>query len=195
MTPRDLAPAFPAPPLPGARPSAAGDDRRATGVGPSRARALWALAGFVALSFAAGAGGGIASARAAGLYLTLDRPQWAPPAWLFGPAWTVLYLLMGIAAWMVWRARGWRGARGALTLFVLQLLPNAIWTWFFFVQRSGAAALADIALLLALIVATIVAFRRVRPLAAVLLLPYLAWVSFATALTVAIWRRNPLVLG
>jgi tryptophan-rich sensory protein len=107
----------------------------------------------------------------------------------------VLYTAMAVAAWMVWRARGWRGARGALTLFLLQLVPNALWTWTFFVQRRASWATADIVVLLVLIVATMVAFARVRRLAGALLVPYLAWVSFATALTVALWRRNPGILG
>lgn len=163
-------------------------------------RALLGLAGWAALCLAAAAGGGIASASAGPFYLGLDRPGWAPPAWLFGPVWTVLYALMAIAAWLVWRARGFGGARGALLLFVAQLVPNFLWTWTFFVARRASWATVDIAVLLALIVATIVAFARVRPAragrtAAALLVPYLAWVSFATALTLALWRRNPAVLG
>jgi tryptophan-rich sensory protein len=164
-------------------------------VPPSGGRGLLGLAGWLLVTFAAGAGGGIAAGQAASLYLVLDRPPWAPPAWLFGPAWSVLYTAMAVAAWMVWRARGWRGARGALTLFLLQLVPNALWTWTFFVQRRASWATADIVVLLVLIVATMVAFARVRRLAGALLVPYLAWVSFATALTVALWRRNPGILG
>jgi tryptophan-rich sensory protein len=109
--------------------------------------------------------------------------------------WAVLYALMGVAAWLVWRERGWRGARVGLTLFLLQLVPNALWTWTFFVQRRAAWATADLAVLLVLLVATIVAFARARRTAALLLVPYLAWAAFAGALTVALWRRNPALLG
>lgn len=109
--------------------------------------------------------------------------------------WSVLYLLMGIAAWLVWRERGFRGARAALWLFVVQLGANALWTWLFFAWRRGALAFGEILLLWLLIAATIVAFWRVRKLAGALLVPYLAWVSFATALTWAVWRMNSGVLG
>lgn len=142
----------------------------------------------------AAAAGGIAAAPAPGFYESLVRPAWAPPAWLFGPAWTVLYSLMAIAAWMVWRARGWRWAQGALTLYGMQLVLNALWTWLFFAWRQGAWALAEVVVLWLTIAATAVAFGQVRRAAAVLLLPYLAWVGFATALTFAVWRMNPGVL-
>jgi tryptophan-rich sensory protein len=102
---------------------------------------------------------------------------------------------MGIAAWLVWRVDGFRGARLALWLFIVQLAVNALWTWLFFVWRQGALAFAEIVLLWLLIVATVAAFWRVRPLAGSLLLPYLAWVSFASLLTYACWRLNPDLLG
>lgn len=160
------------------------------------ARRQWmGLAGWLVGSFAAAAVGGVASANAGGFYRQLARPGWAPPPWLFGPVWSVLYLLMGIAAWLVWRERGFRGARVALTLFVVQLAANALWTWLFFAWRRGALAFGEILLLWVLIAATIVAFWRVRRLAGALLVPYLLWVSFATALTWAVWRMNPGVLG
>lgn len=150
-----------------------------------------ALAGWIAVSLAAGALGGIASVGAASFYAELSKPAWAPPGWLFGPVWTTLYVLMGIAAWLVWRESGWEWGRGALTLFLVQLAGNALWTWLFFAWRQGGLALAEIVVLAALIIATMAAFARVRPLAAVLLAPYLAWVLFATALTASVWRRNP----
>lgn len=102
---------------------------------------------------------------------------------------------MGVSAWLAWRARGFRGARKALIVFVLQLAANALWTWLFFVWRQGALAFAEVLLLLALILATIALFSRLSRLAAVLLLPYLLWVSFASALTLSTWRLNPGVLG
>ncbi|MGZ8470710.1 MAG: TspO/MBR family protein [Gemmatirosa sp.] len=146
----------------------------------------------IVLATAATAGiGGIASARAGDFYLALQRPGWAPPSWLFGPAWTALYVLMAIAAWMVWRVRERRGARHALLLYGAQLALNALWPWVFFAWRRGALAAIEIVLLLLVLVATARAFARVRRRAAVLLLPYLLWVAYATALTWSVWRLNP----
>ena len=153
------------------------------------------LASWLLLTLAAAAVGAIASADAGAFYQQLSRPPWAPPGWLFAPVWSALYLLIGIAAWLVWRERGWRGARTALSLFVIQLAANALWTWLFFAWREGTLAFIEILILWALIVATLVAFWRVRPLAGGLLLPYLAWVTFASALTFATWRMNPQLLA
>lgn len=155
---------------------------------------LLGLAGWLLLTFAVAATGALASASAGSFYRQLIRPDWAPPGWLFGPVWTTLYFLMAIAAWLVWRVHGWRNAGVALTLFIVQLAVNALWTWLFFVWRQGGLAFAEILLLWCLIVATAVAFMRLNALAAILLLPYLAWVSFASALTFAIWRLNPNIL-
>jgi tryptophan-rich sensory protein len=163
-------------------------------VTPSSVNPWLALLGWVALCAAAGALGALASVSAPEFYALLDRPSWAPPAGVFGPVWTLLYLSMALAAWLVWRERGWARARSALGLFVLQLAANALWSWLFFGWHQGALAFADILLLLALIVATLFAFARVRSLAAWLLVPYLAWVSFATALNFSVWQRNPLLL-
>jgi tryptophan-rich sensory protein len=102
---------------------------------------------------------------------------------------------MAIAAWLVWRTRGFRSAALALGLFVVQLVVNALWTWLFFTWRQGALAFVEIILLWVLIVATIVAFSRISRIAAVLLLPYIAWVSLACALTYSTWQMNPGVLG
>ena len=134
--------------------------------------------------------GALATRHARAFYDSLVKPAWAPPGWLFGPVWTTLYLLMAVAAWLVWSRAGWAGARGALSLFVVQLVFNAAWSWIFFAWRRGTLALAEILLLLALIIATIVAFAPVHRLAALLLVPYLAWVIFATFLTYAVWRAN-----
>lgn len=150
---------------------------------------------FLALSFATAGIGGIASMNAAEFYASLLRPDWAPPAALFGPVWSVLYTLMGIAGWLVWRERGTSGARTPLLLFVIQLGLNALWSWVFFAWHEGSLAFLEIASLWLLIGATAVSFYRVRPLAAVLLIPYFAWVGFATALTLALWQMNPAVLG
>lgn len=153
------------------------------------------LAGWLILTFAAAALGAVASAQAGTFYLQLVRPEWAPPGWLFAPAWTALYLMMAIAAWLVWRDHGFGRGGAALTLFVLQLAANALWTWLFFVWHQGALAFAEILLLWALIAATLIAFWRLHILAAILLLPYLAWVSFASVLTYATWQLNPGILG
>lgn len=149
------------------------------------------LAGWLVLTFATGLIGALASANARDFYAQLAQPAWAPPGWLFAPVWSTLYVLMGVAAWLVWRARPAGGSRMPLLLFVIQLALNALWTWLFFVWKQGALAFIEIILLWALIVLVTVSFRRVRVAAAVLMLPYLAWVSFATALTLAVWQINP----
>ncbi len=156
------------------------------------------IVGFVAwlaVSFVAAAIGAAASIQAGPFYTQLVRPEWAPPPALFGPVWTVLYALMGVAAWLVWRVGGFRSARVALVLFLVQLALNALWSWLFFGWHLGGAAFADIVLLWALIVATMVSFWRVKPLAGALLVPYLLWVSFASALNWSVWQLNPQVLG
>lgn len=156
---------------------------------------LLGFAGWLILTFAAAAIGAVASAQAKTFYQELLRPEWAPPGWLFAPVWTALYLMMAIAAWLVWRNHGFRRAGGALTLFVVQLAANAVWTWLFFAWHQGALAFTEILVLWALIAGTIIAFRRLHALAAALLLPYLAWVTFACALTYSTWQLNPGILG
>lgn len=152
------------------------------------------LAAWLAVCFIAAAIGAAASVRAGSFYTQLVRPEWAPsPDW-FSPVWTILYTLMGIAAWLVWRVGGFGAARTALTLFFVQLAVNSLWSWLFFGWHLGALAFADIILLLVLITATLIAFWRIRPLAGALLLPYLLWVSFAAALNYAVWQLNPQVL-
>ncbi|MEJ0099822.1 MAG: TspO/MBR family protein [Pseudomonadota bacterium] len=158
---------------------------------PPLGRQLAALAGWLVLAFAAASIGAVASINAGSFYGALVRPAWAPPAWLFGPVWSVLYFLMGVAAWLVWRAHGFRTHRGALVLFIAQLAANALWTWIFFSWHQGAVACVEILLLWVLIVATVVSFRRRNALAGLLLVPYLAWVTFAAALTFSVWRLNP----
>ena len=154
-----------------------------------------ALAAWIGGSFAAGALGGIASTRAPEFYAELVKPDWAPPSGVFGPVWTTLYLMMAVAAWLVWREGGWRGRSGtALRLYIVQLALNALWTWLFFVWHQGAWALAEVLLLSALVAFIAILFWRVRPIAGMLLVPYLAWLLFASALTAAVWQRNPGVL-
>lgn len=149
--------------------------------------------GWALLTGVAAAVGGVASRNARGFYTMLDRPGWAPPGWLFPVVWPVLYLLMATAAWQVGRADG-PGRGTALALFVAQLVANALWTWLFFAWRRGAWAFGEVLVLLALVALTAAAFWRLRPAAGALLVPYLAWVTFATALTWSVWRRNPALL-
>ena len=158
-------------------------------------RPLLGFAGWFAVTLLAATTGSMAAATSRVFYQELDRPAWAPPGWLFGPVWSVLYLLMAIAAWRVWRARGWAGARTALALNLVQLAANAFWSVCFFMWRDGLLATLDVVALLALVVATLVAYARHDRVAAGLLAPYVVWVSFATALTVAVWQRNPALLG
>ena len=153
------------------------------------------LAGWLAVSFIAAAIGSIASVQAGPFYTALVRPDWAPPPDVFGPVWTILYALMGIAAWLVWRVGGFRAARAALSLFLVQLAVNALWSWLFFAWHLGALAFVDILLLWVLVLATLVAFWRIRPLAGAMLVPYLLWISFAAALNLSVWQLNPQVLG
>jgi tryptophan-rich sensory protein len=164
-------------------------------VSTSPTKQVLGLVGWLLVSYAAAAVGSIASAGAGDFYLGLNRPPWAPPAWLFAPVWTGLYLLMGVAAWLVWRAVGIAGAGMAFVLFLLQLGLNALWTWLFFGMRDGTLAFAEILVLWAFILATLIAFWRVRPIAGMLLIPYLLWVTYAGALTLALWHRNPAVLA
>ena len=154
-------------------------------------RRLLGLAGWVLLCLAVAAVSGWATVEGVrSWYPTIAKPSWTPPSWLFGPVWTALYVAMGVATWRVWRIGGFRAARAALGLFLAQLAVNGLWSPIFFAWHRLGLAVLDIGLLWLLIVATIVAFRRHDRVAARLLLPYLAWVTFASALTVAIWRLN-----
>lgn len=161
----------------------------------SKATQVAGLVGWLAVSFIAAAIGAVASVQAGAFYRQLVRPDWAPPAAIFGPVWTFLYLLLGIAAWLIWRDGGARAARVPLALFLAQLVLNALWSWLFFRWRQGGLAFLDIIVLWLLIAATLLAFWRIRPLAGGLLAPYLLWVSFAAVLNCSVWQLNPQVLG
>ncbi|CAG1016572.1 Tryptophan-rich protein TspO [Burkholderiaceae bacterium] len=150
---------------------------------------LLGLLGWLLAAFAAAAVGAVASVDAGSFYAQLSKPSWAPPAWVFGPVWSALYALMGVAAWLVWRSPGAKGA--AFGLFGAQLAANALWSWLFFAWHRGALAAVEVLVLWALIAATAVAFARTSRLAALLLVPYLLWVGFASMLTWAVWRSNP----
>jgi tryptophan-rich sensory protein len=149
------------------------------------------LAAAVGLCFAAA---GIASIYTTpaipGWYASLQKPAWNPPRWVFGPVWTLLYLMMAVAVWLVWRERGFAGAALALTLFLLQLVLNALWSIIFFGWRSPALALVEIFFLWAAIFATMLAFWRISHAAGWLMWPYLLWVTFAGFLNLAIWKLN-----
>jgi len=123
-------------------------------------------------------------------YAQLNKPAWNPPSWLFGPVWTVLYVMMALAAWLVWRRGGFAAQRRPLVLFFSQLGLNALWSPLFFGLRNPALAFVEILLLWCAILATLLAFWKVRSLAGILLAPYLAWVSFAAFLNFTLWRMN-----
>ncbi|MCB1677406.1 MAG: tryptophan-rich sensory protein [Halioglobus sp.] len=161
----------------------------------SKRSSMLGLVGWLLVCFAASALGAIASVQAGSFYAQLFKPAWAPPSSLFGPVWTVLYAMMAVAAWLVWRRGGFRRNRMALILFLLQLVFNALWSWFFFAWQRGDFAFADIVILWVLIVFTIASFWRAQPVAGALLVPYFLWVSFAAVLNAAIWQLNPQVLG
>jgi tryptophan-rich sensory protein len=122
-------------------------------------------------------------------YPTLQKPAWTPPSWVFGPVWTTLYVLMGTAAWRVWRHSG-LAARAALTLFGIQLVLNTAWSGLFFGLRAPGLAFVELVLLWAAILATLLRFRPLDRPAAWLLAPYLAWVTFAGGLNLALWQLN-----
>lgn len=161
----------------------------------SRTLHLPALAGWLVLTFVFAGIGAFATSQAGEFYGQLDQPSWAPPAWLFGPVWTVLYALMGVAAWRVQRTADVRSVRTEMTVYVVQLALNALWSWLFFAWHRGQPAFYELLVLWLAIVATLVLFWRRDRLAGMLLLPYIAWVSFAGALCYTIWQRNPGVLG
>jgi tryptophan-rich sensory protein len=146
------------------------------------------LIGWLVLCFAAA--GTAVFVSTDGWYVALHKPSWNPPAWLFGPAWTLLYITMAVAAWLVWREGGWKAQGRSLGLFLLQWFLNALWTPLFFGLHRPGLAFAEIVLLWLAIAATLVSFWRVRQVAGILLVPYLAWVSFAAALNFTIWRLN-----
>jgi benzodiazapine receptor len=145
---------------------------------------------WVVVALLAGAVGGLAAAPGE-WYNSLNKPAWNPPSWIFGPVWTTLYILMGIAAALAWEGRRTRAGRVAFLLFGLQLALNALWSWLFFHWHRPDLALADLVVLWVVILGALIAFRRIRPLAGWLLVPYLAWVSFAGVLNASIAKRNP----
>ena len=155
----------------------------------SPARSALALIGWLLLSFSAAALGGFFMPGE--WYAGLKKPSWNPPNWIFGPVWTALYATMAVAVWLVWKRGGFARQRAALSLFLLQLLLNALWSPLCFGAKNLGFGLADIVLLWLALTATVVAFYKVYRPAGALLVPYWAWVTFATVLNFTLWRLNP----
>lgn len=150
-------------------------------------KSLLALGAFVAAALAAGLIGRMLQGDGTGSwYESLDKPFYNPPSWVFGPVWTVLYVLIGVAAWFDWRRRERDRAQVALVLFGVQLVLNAAWTGIFFGLQEPGWALAEILVLLATIIGWIVVTWKPSRTAALLLLPYAAWVAYATAINAGI---------
>jgi benzodiazapine receptor len=143
-----------------------------------------------ATAIAAAAAGSLTEMSVHHWYLHLNKPAWTAPPQLFGPVWTVLYASMALAAWLVYRKEGWENARGSLTLWGIQLILNALWPGFFFALRSPFWGSIEIAALLAFVIATTISFWKRDRTAGLLMAPYGLWVSYAAALTIAIWRLN-----
>ncbi len=123
-------------------------------------------------------------------YSQLAKPRWTPPGWVFGPVWSILYALMAIAAWLVWKREGFSGAWIPLTFFIAQLILNASWSWLFFGLQNPGLAFGEIVILWLAILLTLIAFWSQNAIAGVLLIPYFMWVSFAMILNLSIWRMN-----
>ncbi|MEV6801004.1 TspO/MBR family protein [Micromonospora rifamycinica] len=151
------------------------------------ARTWWALLGFGAAVAVAAAIGGLGVSGTGDEYAALRQPAWAPPGWLFGPVWSLLYAMIAVAGWLVWRRVGFGPA---LWAWSVQLVLNAIWTPLFFGAGRYGLAFAEIVLMWLAIAVTVVACRRISRPAAALLLPYWAWVTFAAALNFSIWQLN-----
>lgn len=152
---------------------------------------LIGLIAAVGICFAAAGLGSLFTAPAiAGWYATINKPAWNPPNWIFGPVWSTLYLLMAIAAWLVWRDWGFQAAGLAFTFFALQLCLNALWSYLFFGLHKPAFAFIEIIFLWLAILATLIAFFKLNTLAGALLLPYILWVTFAAFLNYTIWKLN-----
>ena len=125
-----------------------------------------------------------------GWYASLQKPTWNPPNWVFGPVWTLLYLMMAFAVWLVWRERSVAGAPLAIAVFVVQLMLNSLWSIIFFGWKNPGLALVEIFFLWAAIFTTMLLFWRISQPAAWLMWPYLLWVTFAGFLNLSIWRLN-----
>lgn len=156
----------------------------------ARPRSLAALAISVLAVVVASGIGGLASTSSPEDYARLQQPSWAPPSWVFGPVWTLLYLMMAVAAWLVWRSGPWSQTRPALTAYAVQLVLNAVWTPLFFGLGWRGIAFAELSVLCVVLITTIVLFLRRSTVAGWLLVPYLAWTTFALCLNFAVWQLN-----
>ena len=146
---------------------------------------------FFAICFLAAGIGTIPTApQIPGWYAALSKPAWTPPNWIYGPVWSALYALMAVSGWLIWMRSSRSEARWPLILGAVQLVVNVVWSWLFFGLESPLLGFLDILALMVAIVATITAFWRRSRLAALLLVPYLAWVTCAAVLNFAIWRLN-----
>ena len=154
----------------------------------TRTRQVLALVGWLAQTFVAASTGVCVSTG--GWYAGLLKPAWNPPGWLFGPVWTILYTLMAVAAWLIWKSGGWQVQKRPLGLYLVQWALNALWTPLFFGLQRPGLAFAEILALDIAVLATLVAFWHVRRVAGLLLVPYALWVAFATVLNFTIWRLN-----
>ncbi len=123
-------------------------------------------------------------------YTALSKPSWNPPNWLFGPVWSVLYLLMAISVWLVWKKEGFQAAIIPLCIFLLQLVLNAAWSWLFFGLHEMGIAFIEILVLWLSILVCIILFWRIVPISGILLVPYLLWVTFASVLNYTLWQLN-----
>jgi benzodiazapine receptor len=147
------------------------------------------LAGFILLCLMTGMIGGLATAPSIeSWYRTIAKPVWTPPDWVFGPVWTVLYIMIGVAAWLVWKTRD--RVAPAMVLFGVQLALNLAWSLLFFGARSPGLALIEVVFLWTSVLLTMLAFFGRQSTAGWLFVPYLAWVSFAAILNFAIWTMN-----
>lgn len=154
-------------------------------------RSWLVLAGLLVVCFGVASLGSVFTSSAMPeWYMSLEKPAFNPPSWVFGPVWTLLYAMMAVAAWLVWREAGFDGATPALSMFVVQLALNLAWSGIFFGLREPGWAMLEILALWGAIVVTMVLFFRHSSVAGWLLAPYLLWVSFAAVLNAAIWRLN-----
>ena len=152
---------------------------------------VFGLVAWLVLCFGASAiGSAFTMSEIGGWYKTLEKPSFNPPNWIFGPVWSLLFFMMALAAWLVWRRFGFARAKAALTVFVVQLIANMMWSILFFGLHSPSLAFYEICLLWVLIAATIVLFWKKSRSASGLLIPYLAWVTFASVLNFWIWQLN-----
>ncbi|USD63783.1 tryptophan-rich sensory protein [Vibrio sp. SCSIO 43140] len=152
------------------------------------------LFGWAVLCYAASAVGAAASLQSKAFYAALSQPVWAPPGWLFGPVWLVLFAFMALSVWLVCSRRDQFEVRTAVVLFSVQLVLNGLWSWMFFAWGTGQGAFLVILALILMISSCIVVFHKISRIASYLLLPYLAWVSFAAFLNFSLWKLNPTLL-